>query len=157
MQIFCPYPSPLECAKALWNDSKRFNKQIIECKQILDAIDGVGTGWFNHPVVKMYKPYKDWLVNYACCLQAYRNYMKYKNVPDWTSSAIYRQAVMYSEKADKIRPPFLTEEFRGQHKCRLYTKSPESYSQFAKYGKSDINYYFVEGELLKYKDGKRIK
>lgn len=54
-------------------------------------------------------------------------------------------------------PSFLTQEFCDQHKRRLYTKAQELYPQFAKYGKSDVNYYFVDGELLKYKNGKRIK
>ena len=28
MNVFVPYSSPLDCAKALWNDSKRYNRQI---------------------------------------------------------------------------------------------------------------------------------
>ena len=72
MQVFTPYDTPLECAHVLWNDKKRFNKQIIECRQILDAIDGKSKGWVNHPVVKMYKPHREWLLYYACCLQAYK-------------------------------------------------------------------------------------
>lgn len=155
MQIFCPYPSPLECAKALWNDRLRYNKQIIECKQILDAIEGVGKGWFNHPVVKMYKNYKVWLTCYMLCLTYYRLYQKSVNEMD--KKSLYTSAEIFNNRADQIRPPFLTEEFCDQHKRRLYTKSPELYSQFAKYGKSDINYYYVDGELLKYKNGKRIK
>lgn len=156
MQIFCPYPEPLECAKALWNDRLRYNKQIIEAKQILAAIDGA-KAWRNHPVVKMYKPYREWLTKYALCLQEYRNYERYYHTDIRSRSISKQNAIKYSFEADQIRPPFLTEEFCIQHRKRLYTKAPELYPQFAKYGKSDINFYFVDGELLKYKDGKRIK
>jgi hypothetical protein len=37
MQVFI-VGSPLETAKAL--DNRRLNKQIIECQQILDALNG---------------------------------------------------------------------------------------------------------------------
>ena len=40
MQIFIPYQSPLDCAKALWNDRLRYNKQCIEVIQIIRAIEG---------------------------------------------------------------------------------------------------------------------
>lgn len=47
MQIFIT-GSPLETAEAL--DARRLNKQIIECRQILAAIDGTSKAWSNHPV-----------------------------------------------------------------------------------------------------------
>ena len=36
MQIFIPYPSPIDVAKCL--DPRRLNKQILECDQIMKAI-----------------------------------------------------------------------------------------------------------------------
>lgn len=156
MQVFTPYPDPIECAKALWNDKKRFNKQIIECQQILDAIDGK-KAWNNHPCTKMYKEHREWLMNYALCLQEYRNYERYYRTDYYSSARSKGKAVLYSIKADKMRPPFLTEEFCNQHKRRLFTKAPDLYPKFAEFGTSEINWYYVDGELLKYKDGKRIK
>lgn len=155
MQVFTPYKSPLDCAKALWNDQRRYNKSIIECKQILDAIYYVGKGWLNHPVVKMYRPYHKWLKFYMRCFEEYRKSMKSDNCTD--KDGFMLEAEFYSRKADESRPPFMTDELCDQHKRRLYTKSSELYPQFAEYGKSEANYYFVNGELLKYKDGKRIK
>lgn len=71
---------------------------------------------------------------------------------------LYEYAKYWSDEADKIRPFFLDwDELIIQHRKRLYSKSPDKYPQFAEYGTSDINYYVVDGELLKYKDGKRIK
>lgn len=148
MQIFTPYPSPIECAEALWKDQKRFNKQILECKQILDAIDGK-KAWSNHPCTLMYKEHREWLNKYMLCLKYFKNMIK--------GEVLISLPLSYSEEADSIRPSFLTDEFCDQHKRRLYAKAPSLYPQFEKYGTSEINWYFVNGELLKYKDGKRIK
>lgn len=51
---------------------------------------------------------------------------------------------------------FLTEEFQVQHRRRLYTKSLELYPQFAKYGTSEENWYYVDGKLVRYIKGKMI-
>lgn len=146
MNVFVPYKSPLECAKALYGD-RRFNKQIIECRQILDAIDGK-KAWSAHPCTLMYKPYRVWLSYYMDCLYFYREHRNH--------GMSILVADNYSKKADEYRPPFLTDEFCNQHKRRLFTKSPDKYPQFAEYGTSEENWYFVDCELLKYVNGKRI-
>lgn len=153
MNVFTPYPSPIQCAKALWADKRRYNKQIIECRQIILAIEGA-KAWRNHPVCLMYKEHKNWLELYRQCFVAYRNYMK----SDYSigCEAFINAAKEHSNKADKILPSFLTDEFCDQHKRRLYTKSPDLYPQFAEYGKSYENWYFVDGELKKYLNGKLI-
>lgn len=153
MQIFTPYPEPIEVAKAMWADQKRYNKQIIECKQIMAAIDGA-KAWRNHPICLMYKEHKERLRFYLWCFEAYRNSMKSDNYTD--KDGFMMEAEYFSNRANAVKPSFLTDEFCDQHKRRLYTKSPELYPQFAKYGTSDINFYYVNGKLLKYKDGKRI-
>ena len=154
MQVFVPFQSPFAVAMCL--DTRRLNKQIIECQQILNAIDGKTTAWSNHPAVKMYRRYREWLYNYALCLQEYRNYEKYHT--DVFSRIVSRNnSIKYSWRANKIRPPFLVKEFCNQHRRRLYTKSPDFYAQFAKYGESEENWYYVNGEILRYVNGKRIK
>lgn len=153
MQVFIPYPNPLDVAVTMWVDQRRYNKQIIECKQIISAIDGA-KAWRNHPVCLMYKYHKEWLRFYLWCFEAYRNSMKSDNCSD--KDGFMMEAEYFSNRANEVKPSFFTDEFCNQHKRRLYTKSPELYPQFAEYGKSDINYYYVNGELLKYKDGKRI-
>lgn len=57
MQVFI-VGSPLETARAL--DSKRLRKQIIECRQILDALNGK-SAWSNHPCVLQYRGNEAWL------------------------------------------------------------------------------------------------
>jgi hypothetical protein len=56
-----------------------------------------------------------------------------------------------------IKPKFHTHEYLDNMKSRLYTKDPILYSDFSKYGKSEINMYFVDGEWRKYINGKRIE
>lgn len=70
----------------------------------------------------------------------------------------YNQALIWSERADEVAPKFLdNKELLDSHKRRLYSKSPNLYPQFASYGISEENWYYVNNEIIKYKDGKRIK
>lgn len=62
----------------------------------------------------------------------------------------------FSERADVFRPSFLNDKFCDHHKRRLFTKAPNLYPQFEKYGTSEINFYFVDNKLLKYKNGKLV-
>lgn len=139
MQVFI-VGTPFETAKAL--DKRRLNKQIIECQQILDALNGA-KAWSNHPCVLQYRGHEDWLKLYKCVLEAYR----YPHI-----SAVY-----YDLVADKCRPPFHTQEYFDQMKRRLFEKDPAHYAQWAHLGISEDNWYFVEGEWRIYRNGKRIK
>ena len=142
MQVFVPYPSPIDVAKCL--DPKRLKKQVIECDQILKAITGESKAWKNHPVVKMYSEHSSWLWYYRETLDAHLK-------------KCFTLAKQYSHQCDAyLPPPFLTESFCDQHKRRLYTKAPELYPQFAEYGKSDENWYFVDGRLRRYVNGKQV-
>ena len=133
--------SPLETAEAL--DPRRLHKQIVECKQILNAIDGA-KGWKNHPCTLQYKEHRSWLSWYRTCLERVRD--KEPTAFDW------------SELADKRRPPFHTEEFFNQMKRRLYTKDPVHYAQWVHLGTSEENWYWSpsEQQIIKYVNGKRV-
>lgn len=136
--------SPLETARAL--DKKRLNKQIIECQQILDALDGK-KAWSNHPCTIQYREHRTWLVLYMACLNYYRrgNYF----MADFTSQVL--------EDAKSEAPHFHTEEFFTQIKRRLYTKDPIHYAQWADLGTSEENWYWspTEEKIIKYVNGKR--
>ncbi len=141
MQVFVPYPSPLDVAKCL--DRKRLLKQITECKQILAAISGESAGWRNHPVTRMYREHRMWLDLYRRCLSAY-------------SRGQIDEAMVHNADAFDYEPHFLTEAFCDHHKRRLYTKAPNLYPQFASYGKSEENWYVVDGMVLRYENGKQV-
>lgn len=140
MQVFI-VGSPLETAMAL---SKRYlNNQINEASIILAALNGA-KAWSNHPCVLQYRGHEEWLDNYKKCLEGY-------------AMGNIGRALVYSILADGIRPDWHTQEYYTQMKRRLYTKDPEHYKQWADLGKSDENWYFVDGVWRKYVNGKRIE
>lgn len=143
MQVFI-VGTPFETAEAL--DVRRINKQIIENKQIMDAILGTGKGWFNHPVVKSYKNHFQWLYHYNLCLF-------------WYQRGDKPMAKKMSEQSMAFKPNFHTEEYFNQMKRRLYTKNNQYYSQWAELGESDCNWYWSDDEskFLKYINGKRVE
>lgn len=134
--------SPLETAMEL--DRLRLNKQIVECTQMLNALNAETKAWKNHPCTLQYAKHKDWLVEYQECLRA----VQAKQFP---------KAVTHSDLADSIRPEFHTEEFFTQMKRRLYTKDSAFYSQWAHLGSSEENFYYVDGEMRVYVNGKRVR
>ena len=136
--------SPLTTAMELVTDTKRFNKQIIECKQILNAIDGNSKAWANHPCTLQYKAHRKWLKRYGICLSAYKENR-------------YIKALFYSILANRIRPSFHTAEFFDQMKRRLFTKDNNLYDQWAYLGTSEENFYYVDGEMRVYVNGKRVR
>lgn len=68
MQTFLPYSTYSECAKVL--DSKRLNKQILECYQILNILSGQSSSsaWRNHPAVLMWSGSESHLYNYTLAM-----------------------------------------------------------------------------------------
>lgn len=140
MQVFI-VGSPLETARAL--SKRHLNNQINEASIILAALNGA-KAWSNHPCVLQYRGREEWLRAYKECLE-------------WYVLGDEAKALWASNLADYWRPMFHTEEYFSAMKSRLYTKDKEHYKQFAEYGESHTNMYFVDGEWRKYVNGKRIE
>lgn len=138
MQVFI-IGSPLSTARAL--DKRRLNKQIIECEQILSALNGA-KAWSNHPCVLQYRGHEEWLNAYLMCLKCFQ-------IDSYFSS-------MFNYIAMTKQPAFHTKEYFSQMKRRLYQKDNEHYKQWRDLGESLENWYFVDGEWRKYVNGKRI-
>ena len=68
MQIFAPLIALQDIAQCL--DDKRLNKQVLETRQIIRVIEGQKQGYRNHPAVKMYFPYIDFLRLYHNTMRA---------------------------------------------------------------------------------------
>jgi len=133
MQTFLPYQDFEEVAADL--DSKRLNKQILECYQILNVLSNPSptAGWRNHPAVKMWRGYEVALFNYAMTMVSEadaRSIRTEKNVAnlqrlrrergmDWGIT----MPVWFSN--NKIMKRVTT-----THKANLYKKAPELYPQF---------------------------
>ena len=141
MQVFI-VGSPLKTAMAL--DKRRLNKQIIECQQILDALNGAKP-WSNHPCVLQYKGHEFWLRCYKRVLEEFQK-----------SGGASIRSKYFNYRAIETTPDWHTQEYYDQMKRRLYAKDPEHYKQWEHFGKSDCNWYFVDGEWRKYVNGKRI-
>ena len=122
-------------------DVKRFNKQIIECQWIINMAEGKIKP-SNHPAYLMYKDHIDWVKKYKECFIAYRN-------------KDYELCKQLSQEAELIKPGFLCDELYINFKKRLYTKNPEFYKRWEYLGKSEANYYFVNGNWIKYENGKK--
>lgn len=139
MQIFI-VGTVYETAQSL--DPRRLWKQILETDQIIAALEG-NAAWSGHPVVLMYKDHIDFLKLYRSTLGLYRN-------------GNLEEAQRISDLAELLKPDFLGPLLYDQMKRRLYTKDKNYYSQWKDLGESDTNYYYVNGEWRKYKNGKRI-
>ena len=140
MQVFI-VGSPLETAMVL--DKKRLNRQIQEAQVILDALNGA-KAWSNHPCTLQYRGHEKWLMNYMGCLIRYR-------------CGEIERAATSSTWCELDTPPFHTQTYFDNMKSRLFTKDPVHYAEYAEYGTSDTNMYFVDGEWRYYKNGKRVK
>lgn len=143
MQVFI-IGTPLETAITL--DAKRLNKQIIECEQILDALNGK-KAWSNHPAVLQYKGHETWLRRYKRVLEEVKSGCK---------GGV--KCKYHDFRARETTPPFHTQEYFDQMKRRLYTKNSEHYKQWEYLGTSDCNWYWSqkENKFIKYVNGKRI-
>lgn len=142
MQVFI-IGTPLETFHAL--DKKRLRKQLLEVHQILRTLVGASEAWKNHPCVLQYQNHIFWLSNYDKCLFHYIN-----SGPDCP------QVIHYDRLCNESKPDFHTVEFLDQMKRRLFTKNPDHYSQWHYLGTSDENWYYVDGEIRRYRGGKRI-
>ena len=138
--------SPIYTASHL--DSRRLNKQILECQWMINMKEGK-TKPSNHPAYLMYKNNIDWVKLYKQCLIEYRNYKKTNNIE------FYSNALKYSNQADKIKPDFMCQSLYDNFRKRLFTKNQEYYNIWKCYGISDTNYYYVDGNWLKYTNGKK--
>ena len=123
---------------AMYLDSKRLNKQIIECDQILDALYGRKHGWKNHPCTIQYRNHITWLELYTQCLTLYKR------------GAIV-EAQLISMKANEVKPYWHTDEYLTNMKRRLYTKNNNHYMHWRNLGESYENWYWVDNRWKIYK------
>lgn len=122
-------------------DYRRFNKQILECQWIINMAEG-RMKESNHPAYLMYKDHIEWVKLYMDAFIAYRE----KDYPLCT---------LLSLRAEKIKPSFICTELCENFKRRLYEKDPAHYGHWEHLGASVVNYYYVDGQWLRYENGKK--
>ena len=141
VNTFIPFKDFKKCAEVL--DDKRLYKQIVECKQILNAIDANNKnekyGYQNHPIVKMWQLYPNALRYYQWCM--FKEWAKRRwkfDIYEYDYSEcngneeygydIEELSLFYFEL-----PKWLNnEELLISHRLNLLYKFPEHYSQYFK-------------------------
>lgn len=114
MNTFLPYADFVQSAKAL--DSKRLNKQVLECYQLLRVEPGMA--WSHHPAFLMWEHHKGGLKRYAlavcdecikrgikCSLKEKIEEMRFVpcNYPEWLGDeeihSSYRASLLFKDPA----------------------------------------------------------
>lgn len=125
MQTFLPLPSYSESARCL--DRQRLGKQRVECLQILKSLRD-GTGWKNHPAVKMWRGFEHELIDYGlaiCSEWVGRGYI------DNCAKQIASFDFIYHHQRNGIPPDFIGDQkFHSSHKSALLYKFPDWYGKF---------------------------
>lgn len=147
MQTFLPYIDFNDCAAVI--DKKRSWKQVVECKQILCALnyDGAPEDWkqlaswtkrpyLNHPAVKMWAGYEDLLaLYYNVFLKHALDVLKINTTMQPIKNpgvAAYEKLMAKKDFAAKAAPDkfpfwFFDADFHRSYRARLIEKDPEYY------------------------------
>lgn len=123
MQTFLLDKSYIKTAKYL--DYRRLGKQRVEVYQILNTLNGVSSGWINHPAVKMWRGYENELVIYGmimCKEWIARGYI------DNLCEKIFNH---YNLNKPLVKPKWFNDKrIYESHRSNLLRKMPEHYRQF---------------------------
>jgi hypothetical protein len=142
MQTFIPYSDVNEIARNL--DSKRLNKQILECYQILNVLSGKSPtgGWRNHPAVLMWKGYERGLWHYtqAMIVEARARGIRTENNEANLNNLKNQCWEQWGDKA----PSFWTDNDKlmrviTTHKVSLFNKDPLYYIKYQHASNSPYN------------------
>lgn len=154
MQIFATSPSFSISAKVL--DSRRMNKQVIECNQIYRALIGESIGWRNHCVTRLWSKYPlsviafGWACFYELKSRGLNPCQPCVNPDD--ISTIY-------DRSDLV-PPFLWDKkMTDAMKSHLLAKDFPHYSQFGWKVPIKRGYYALDrtGRLTLYSTSEPVR
>lgn len=105
----------VECAKAL--DYRRLGKQRVEAYQIWRTLMGLTKGWKNHPAVKMWAGYEDYLAVYCNTM-----------IEEWKARGYKNTMVHLPHCQDPEKPWWWgTESVIKSHQASLNRKKPDFY------------------------------
>lgn len=157
MQTFLPSRNFIKSAQIL--DSKRLNKQILECYQILNVLSGQSPtgGWRNHPAVKMWRGHEQTLHMYvnAMIAEAKRRGIKTEKNEENIRNLFDRVGHTWgAELPDWYLDDHKIMRIVTTHKANLFNKDPMYYAQFQVATQSPYNtpccptckYYWVTHE-----------
>lgn len=148
MQTFLPYLGKAESAYAYYEecagllDQKRLGKQRVENLQIMKALLLGGTGWVNHPAVKMWKGYEWSLLMYQSAIcKEWIHQFSFKDTCLDKTILLYFKNTDLSSTADHSDPPWLyNRAMILSHQSNLIRKDPEYYRKKFKGVPNDLPY-----------------
>jgi len=124
MQTFLPYRNFKVTACSL--DSRRLNKQRVECKQIINALRKGHGGWFHHPAVQMWRGHEQSLIDYALTICAECNK---RGIADNVNIQGWFQEQRNLFPRDTTIPGWLGDRaFHRSHQSNLKRKDPVHYA-----------------------------
>jgi hypothetical protein len=140
MQTFLPSADFRDCATVL--DRQRLGKQRVECLQILKCLTGSGTGWANHPAVRMWEGCTDVLAEYglAICdewiLRGYKDTCRDKIL-----------TLVPFRSSDPMQPLWMGDlRLHVSHQSNLIRKFPEHYGPFWPDVSGNLPYFWPTNE-----------
>jgi len=117
------------CASVRSLDDKRLNRQILECKQILNVLNGSADGYRNHPAVLMWQGHERALCLYAmgACME-WRIGRKFKTHMGEDFHAM--DAVLKEQGQTAGKPPWAGDlNVCRSHRSNLIRRDPEFYGE----------------------------
>jgi hypothetical protein len=125
MQTFLPHLNYAQSAASF--DTRRLQKQIVECQQLLNALlNPEAKGWRNHPAAIMWRGCEKSLADYAeACYEEWKN-RGYG--PNHKSILKIRELVAQHNLKDQIPSWIGREDFHAAHRGNLLRKDFEYYS-----------------------------
>ena len=133
MQTFLPWADFERSDKCL--DYRRLGKQRVEARQIINALEGISTGWRNHPATRMWEGHVDALKEQFDCMSQ-----------EWVDRGYTHMMGFYLVRGPKIKPWwFVLPEFHRAHRSNLLRKNREFYQYQFESGLSiDLPYVWSE-------------
>lgn len=133
MQTFLPFSDYELVAESL--DSKRLNKQILECYQILKVLsnDDPHAGWRNHPAVKMWRGHEWGLLDYTYAMVSeakLRGIKTDKNEENISTLKIAKKSRWGKGNPEWMNLSDIMNRVTVTHQANLFQKAPELYPQF---------------------------
>jgi hypothetical protein len=127
IQTFLPHPN--FTASALCLDWRRLGKQRVEAQQIINCLQGGGSGgWANHPAVRMWEGCIEALMLYRdVCIAEWirRGYENNMPMSFYVAGAI----IPHAHRVEM--PLWLGDDaVHSSHRANLIRKDPDHYGQF---------------------------
>lgn len=149
MQVFMPFQSFHETASCL--DNHRLLKQILECKQILNALKNDGP-WSNHCITRTWRDYETALNSFKsiCILEAFKRFVGKFSLDDVNRLRIGYKSCPWSTCETALGRPNLPTDYYTRYKQHLLAKDFHHYSKHFPSLEPQSGYYALDKTCTKW-------